>query len=253
MKRLLKALVPRDLREKLYPHRERLRFLLHLGSRMECPCCGQRYREFLPHGRPERRNALCYRCDAVERHRLLLLFLKDRTGIFSQPMSLLHFAPEKALRPIFAGQRNLRYVTTDYCEASDVHMDITRMAVADNTFDAVLCSHVLEHIPDDRAAMKELHRILKPNGWAILQVPLDTARENTYEDFSITAPEERRKHFGQEDHVRMYGRDYKQRLEAAGFQVSVENYIKTMDPARVKRHGLVEEDVYFCTKGTQPG
>lgn len=250
MKRFLKALVPQKLRTSLYPLREHVRFLRHRGSEMECPCCGQQYREFLPHGNPERKNALCYRCDAVERHRLLLLFLKNRTEVFSKSMRLLHFAPEKSLHKILSGQSNLRYITTDYCESADVHMDITRLAIPDNTFDAILCSHVLEHIPDDHAAMKELRRILKPDGWALLQVPLDIDRETTYEDFSITSPEDRRKHFGQEDHVRMYGRDYKQRLEAAGFRVSVENYVKTLDATQVKRYGLVEEDVYFCTKSS---
>ncbi|MEO5924520.1 MAG: methyltransferase domain-containing protein [Bryobacteraceae bacterium] len=163
-------------------------------------------------------------------------------------MSVLHFAPEKSLKKVLANQPHLRYITTDLCEPTDVNMDITRLAIPNDTFDAILCSHVLEHIPDDAAAMRELHRVLKPNGLAILQVPLDMQREHTYEDFSITDPAERRKHFGQEDHVRMYGRDYKTRLQAAGFQVNVDSYVKTLGPDKAKRYGLMEEDLYLCTK-----
>lgn len=248
MNRLVKALVPESVRRGLDPMREQVRYWRHRGSEMECPCCGQQYKEFLPHGVPERKNALCYRCYATERHRLLILYLRNRTAIFSKPMRVLHFAAESSIKPLLEKQASLKYVTTDYCEPSDVNMDITKLAVPDNTFDAILCSHVLEHIPDDHAAMTELHRILKPNGWAVLQVPLDPEREKTYEDFSITDPAQRREHFGQEDHVRVYGRDYKQRLEAAGFKVTVDNYIQSLDAAQVKRYGLVEEDVYLCTK-----
>ena len=237
------------MRLALYEYRESLRPLIHYGWSVECPCCGQRYREFLPHGRPVRRNALCRRCDGVERHRLLALYLRDRTDIFSRPMRVLHFASEPCIRNLLTHQPNVKLVTTDLEGPSDLRMDITKIALRDGAVDAILCIHVLEHIPDDRAALRELYRILAPGGWAILQVPLDTSRATTFEDPRITAPAERRKHFGQEDHVRMYGTDYQTRLGDAGFEVKRDDYVRKLDPAVVKRHALpAEEDIYFCLK-----
>ncbi len=254
MRKIIRSVVPDSLRMQAYDFRVALRPLQFYGWSVECPYCSARYRRFFPHGTPERKNAACPRCYAVERHRLLLLYLKNRTGIFTQPMRVLHFAPERSLGSLLANQKNLHYVSTDYAQAADVQMDITRLAIPTGTFDAILCSHVLEHIPDDGAAMRELYRVLRPGGWAILQVPLDTNRAVTYEDFSITSPELRRQHFGQEDHVRWYGRDYQQRLRSAGFEVTADDYVRKLDPAIVKRHGLLlDEDIYFCSKPLTTG
>ena len=144
---------------------------------------------------------------------------------------------------------NLDYVTVDYSAEADARMDITRLAIPDNAFDAIICVHVLEHIPKDDRAMLELHRVLRPRGWAILQVPIDARLEHTYEDFRITSPEERLVHFGQEDHVRWYGRDYAQRLERAGFHVTVDDYVRTLPAEQVRRYGLSpDEDIHLCRK-----
>ena len=178
-----------------------------------------------------------------------MLYLQQHTNLFAADLRLLHFAPEPVLRRTFRLLPSLRYVTVDYAPTADARMDITRLAFPDHAFDCVLCVHVLEHIPDDRGAMRELHRVLKPGGWAILQVPLDVQRAETYEDPLITTPEDRRVHFGQEDHVRWYGRDYHRRLEHAGFQVTVDNYVRTLPAADIRRFGLsAGEDVYFCRK-----
>jgi len=126
-------------------------------------------------------------------------------------------------------------------------MDITNIPYEDNSFGVILCSHVLEHIPDDRKAMRELYRVLKPGGWAILQVPI--IRDKTFEDFSITKPEDRERVFGQWDHVRAYGKDYRDRLEKAGFKVRVDDYVKRLGADKIKKYALKEnEDIYYCEK-----
>ena len=249
LRHLAKSVIPAPLRVKLRRMRDRWRPLFYVGWSAECPCCGARCREFLPHGRPERDHALCARCGAVERHRLCMLYLKNRTNLFSERLRLLHFAPETVFRKIFSALPNLEYVTTDFSPSANVRMDITNLAFPDGSFDAILCMHVLEHIPDDRGAMRELLRVLRPGGWAILQVPLDLSRERTYEDWSITDAQERFRHFGQEDHVRWYGRDYKERLEGAGFQVTVEDYVRSFPPELIHRYGFIrDESIYLCRK-----
>ena len=164
-------------------------------------------------------------------------------------MSLLHFAPEYALRGRMEAMPGLRYVTADLDpEGVDVQLDITAMPFEDGAFDAILCSHVLEHVIDDRAAMSELHRVLGPDGWALVLVPLDLAREATYEDFAITAPEDRVHAFGQDDHVRMYAPDIVQRLQGAGFHVATDRFVENLGEERRRRHGLLVEDLIFrCT------
>jgi SAM-dependent methyltransferase len=167
-------------------------------------------------------------------------------------MSLLHFAPEYALRGRMESVPGLRYVTADLDpEGVDVQLDITAMPFEDGAFDAILCSHVLEHVPDDRSAMSELRRVLDPGGWAIVLVPLDLSRERTYEDLSVTAPEDRKREFGQHDHVRMYAPDIAGRLETAGFHVVADHFVEEMGEERRRRHGLLVEDVIFrCARAS---
>ena len=183
----------------------------------------------------------------MERHRLLLLYLKKRTNHFPSPLRLLHFAPEPMLQRLFSELPNLDYITADYAPGAGLRTDITHLAVADRSIDVILCLHVLEHIPNDRLAMTELRRVLRPDGWAILQVPIDPSREKTYEDPTITSPEGRLAHFGQEDHVRWFGRDYAERLRGAGFRVVVDDLVRTLPLEHVRRYGLSpEEDIYLC-------
>jgi ubiquinone/menaquinone biosynthesis C-methylase UbiE len=126
---------------------------------------------------------------------------------------------------------------------------LTAIQYPDNSFDAIYCSHVLEHIPDDRAAMRELFRVLKPGGWAILQVPLDSTRETTYEDPSITSFEARERAYWQADHVRLYGRDYTAKLESTGFRVRVDWFVKTFTEGQIHRFGLDKsEGIHWCEK-----
>ena len=190
------------------------------GNGFKDPIDGQSFRKFLPYGYVKTRaNALSPSTFSLERHRLMWLYLQRHTDFFSSPLKVLHVAPEQCFYAKFKNQTNLDYITTDLCSPlSDIKADICNLPMADNIYDVIFCNHVLEHIADDKKAMQELYRVLKPNGWAILQVPQDVQREKTYEDFSLTTPQERTKHFGQYDHVRVYGKDYFIRLKNAGFR-----------------------------------
>lgn len=219
-----------------------------IGITCFCPCCGWHLRKFLPHGVILRPDALCPRCNSLERHRLLWLYFKDRTNLFTDRLRLLHFAPEYIFERTFKSLDNLDYITADlYSDSAMVKMDITDITYEDDSFDAILCSHVLEHVVDDRKAMREMLRVLRPGGWAIIMVP--TFGEATFEDPSIVTPEDRERSFGQWDHVRIYGADVRDRLEGAGFDVKVDGYVRELGRSKIRRYGLLENhDIYFCTK-----
>ncbi|MBW4496555.1 MAG: methyltransferase domain-containing protein [Oscillatoria princeps RMCB-10] len=249
----VKAILPGEILPLVTEIYYKFRSLFYTGNRVYCPCCDRQFRKFISFtnlGGNLRENAICPRCSSHERHRLLWLFLKNKTNLFDRNIKLLHFAPEYYFWLKFSTSPNLDYHSADLSSSlASSKMDITNILYEDNCFDAILCNHVLEHIMDDRKAMSELFRVLKPGGWAILQVPLDRQREKTFEDPQIVSPEEREKLFGQYDHVRMYGRDYKDRLEAVGFTVKVDDYVKEIEPDLIKRAGLDRnEDIYFCTK-----
>lgn len=220
------------------------------GDRYTCPICEGRFRTFLPFGRSRRPNAECPRCGSLERHRLLWLFLKNRTNFFSEHLKVLHFGPEYTLLTRLRRVPDINYVSADlFSPIASVTLDITQIDADDDSFDVVLCIHVLEHVMDDLKAMRELHRILRPGGWAIIQSPVETERAKTFEDPAIINPVARESAFGQRDHVRIYGRDYKDRLEQAGFRVSIDPYVKSLEEALVTEYGLTaDEDIYYCTK-----
>lgn len=220
------------------------------GTQVNCPCCGGNFREFLPFGVQTRKNAQCPRCLCLERHRLLWLYFQEKTNLFKDNLKVLHIAPEKWFQKKLKSLSNLDYLSADLDSSWAMeNMDITDINYPDNTFDVILCNHVLEHIPDDHKAMQELYRVLKQGGWAILQVPMDNTKVTTFEDKNITSPEERLRFFGQQDHVRIYGQDYKNRLENAGFKVKVDQYVKDLDDTLVNKYGLKKDhDIYFCSK-----
>jgi SAM-dependent methyltransferase len=210
-----------------------------------CPCCGTIANEFTTYGLKPRPNAMCPTCGALERHRLMWLFFERRTNLLRQTRRILHIAPEA---PIAAKLRTLSgavYVSGDLSSNAGMRLDITRLPFADGAFDVVLCSHVLEHIPDDGAAMKELRRVMSADGWGVLQVPI-SPRAHTFEDFSITDRRERERVFGQCDHVRVYGRDYGDRLRAAGFAVEVVPFGNELGAAARSAYALLPEDIYLC-------
>jgi SAM-dependent methyltransferase len=224
------------------------------GDNNYCPICERRFATFLPYGVRKRPNAQCPGCQSLERQRLLWLYIREKK-LFQKPTRLLHVSPETVLFNKFKNDADIDYVPVDKFDPGyrypkgTQNVDITQMPFPDNSFDAIICIHVLEHIPDDAKAMRALYRVLKPGGWAIILVPLDKNRSTTYEDFSITDPAGREKAFGQPDHVRWYGLDYRQRLEAAGFGVSVDAFAHQFPAEEIFRLGLPDdEDIYFCTK-----
>lgn len=197
-----------------------------------------------------RDDARCPVCGSLERHRLCWLFLTGRTDLFDgRPRRMLHVAPEPVLTRRFQRVHGIDYVSVDLCSRlADVHMDLAQLAFADETFHVIYCSHVLEHIQDDVQAMRELRRVLRPDGWAILQVPI--LREVTFEDPRITDPDERLAMFGQHDHVRIYGQDFADRLREAGFQVRIDRLDEQADPVRRTLYGLDPTDsIFFCVTG----
>ncbi|MEN8815999.1 MAG: methyltransferase domain-containing protein [Nonlabens sp.] len=210
------------------------------GDRYEDPIDGKTFKSFLPYGYESvRENVLSPSTLSLERHRLLWLYLKNKTDLLTRPQKLLHFAPEQCFYKRFRNSETIQYTTTDLnSPLADVLADICDLPFSDNEFDFILCNHVLEHIPDDFKAMQEIFRILKPGGNAILQIPLENNREVTFEDDSITDRKERARIFGQYDHVRVYGMDYFQRLEKVGFKIDAIDYTKELGAKQVDRYRL---------------
>jgi SAM-dependent methyltransferase len=193
-----------------------------------------------------RPDALCWRCGSHERHRAQWLLFERRPELLRDSRALLHFAPEYCVRRRLeqeAHRAGLRYVTADLDPAGvDLALDLTALALPDASFDAVLCSHVLEHVPDDLAAMRELRRVTSRGGWCLVMVPIDLSRASTYEDAAIVTPEQRLAAYWQPDHVRLFGRDVSERLESAGFAVDVLEPRDAFGPDTMARHRLLDAD-----------
>ncbi|HNR87138.1 MAG TPA: class I SAM-dependent methyltransferase [Spirochaetota bacterium] len=265
IKGLVKSAVPRGAYAALYSLFIRLRGLssiLYRGDAVECPFCGGRFTRFLAWGLKLpvidekriigagfRENALCPRCRSLDRERLLYLYLRDQTRLFmasDKKIRLLHIAPEWHIQRVLSKRPGIDYTSADLSSPTAmVRLDVTAIQFADQSFDAVICNHVLEHIPDDRKAMSEIYRILKPGGFAILQVPIALALEKTVEDPSIDDPKKREELFGQDDHVRVYGKDYAERLRDVGFVVEAVNYALEIGDEAAKRYGLLKDETVF--------
>jgi len=215
------------------------------GTTYQDPIDGKKFRSFLPYGYENPRdNVLSPSTLSLERHRLLWLFLKGETNFFEANLKVLHFAPEQAFYTQFRRLKNIQYTTTDLnSPLADVKADICKLPFEDDAFDVILCNHVLEHIPDDTKAMKELFRILKPGGWGIFQVPQDLERAATFQDDRITDEKERARIFGQYDHVRVYGRDYFQKLRSIGFRVTEVDYTNTLTSGEIDRYRLAKGEI----------
>jgi SAM-dependent methyltransferase len=250
MKKLFKLIlntIPRPILIRLsYVARPILALLLK-GNKFTDPIDGKSFSMFLPYGYGnQRNNVLSPSTLSLERHRLLWLFLQNETDFFTSETKkkILHFAPEQAFYKRFRNQKNIDYTTTDLLSPlADVKADICNLPFQDNFYDIILCNHVLEHIPDDTKAMQELYRVLKPGGMAILQIPQDVLRATTFSDDSIVDQKERSKIFGQYDHVRIYGRDYFDKLRSIGFQVIEENYTAKISSDLVEKYCLAKGEI----------
>jgi SAM-dependent methyltransferase len=221
------------------------------GNTYTDPIDGKSYRRFLPYGYAKvRENVLAPGTLSLERHRLFWLYLKNETTFFSAPLRVLHFAPEQAFVQKFKKQKNLTYTTTDLnSPIADVKADICDLPFKDNSFDFIICNHVLEHIPDDTKAMQELYRVLAPSGTAIVQVPYDAKREITFEDNTITDQSERTRIFGQYDHLRVYGMDYFKKLSSIGFDVNALDYTSSISSDDIERYRLCKGELLpVCKK-----
>jgi SAM-dependent methyltransferase len=244
--------------------RTQYRKIVYSGSKYQCPYCGFKANDFLKIGLPYKaiienkiigagvRNGGCVNCDSVDRDRLLYAYFKHEIDVLKDlpEYSILHLAPEWRLSEEFLKYNYKQYICTDKFmtgykyPAHTVDMDIMNITFPNDTFDLVICNHVLEHIPNDIGAMKELFRVLKPNGIAVLQVPISAILKDSYENPSVTTDKEREEHYGQYDHVRIYGQDYVTRLESVGFKVTRLNITE-----KYKKYGLIpEEDLFICTK-----
>ena len=244
-----------------------LAFLLK-GNTFTDPIDGKSFRMFLPYGYgTQRNNVLSPSTLSLERHRLLWLYLQNETDFFqfelvsdspvtknkriklrdtetSSALKVLHFAPEQEFYKRFKKQINIDYTTTDLLSPlADVKADICNLPFEDNTYDIIFCNHVLEHIPDDTKAIQELYRVLKPGGMGIFQIPQDLSRTTTFSDDMIIDQKERAKIFGQYDHVRVYGRDYFDKLRSIGFKVIEEDYTNKIAPELVEKYCLAKGEI----------
>ena len=226
--------------------------ILYRGNEFTDPINGKSYRKFLPYGYVKQRdNALSPGTLSLERHRLLWLYLNNETNFFSKTLKVLHVAPEQCFYKLFKNLKKINYTTFDLnSPLADIKGDICNLPFKENSFDFILCNHVLEHINDDNKAMKELYRVLNKNGTAILQVPINQKSSKTLEDSSIVDKKERIEKFGQYDHIRLYGLDYFKKLESFGFKVNPLKYSKEFTKGEIIKYGLIKDEIIpVCKKG----
>ena len=219
--------------------------IIFRGKKYTDPIDDSNYSKFLSYGyKTVRKNALCPGTLSLERHRLLWLYLDRETNFLSSNLKVLHVAPEQVFYKKFKKLKNWEYFTFDLnSPIADIKGDLISTNFKDESFDLIICNHVLEHIEDDKSALDEMYRILKYNGISILQVPINVKRENTFEDLSIKSKIQREKYFGQYDHVREYGLDFKDRVEQAGFKVEMINYSTKISQDLVIKYGLMKDDL----------
>jgi SAM-dependent methyltransferase len=243
----------------VYPHiRDARNFVRHFPFRWKrdrfCPVCEKYSTLFAPFGSNARKDARCLRCGSLERDRFAWLYLNRETNLFDgMQKRMLHLAPEPALEPRLRKIVGKGYLTADLLSKRVMaKMDMTDIPYPDDHFDIIFCSHVLEHVQDDQKGIRELSRILNPAGWAILMVPIKA--DETLEDPSVIDPEERKQIFGQADHVRIYGKDFVDRVQKNGFNVTVVHHADFLSTEEVQLMGITSfaGEIFFCTKKSGP-
>ena len=245
----LRRQLPKSIIYFVWGIREHRRKLIYSGKTHYCPICQSYVRILLPVGNPPRQNALCPVCRPQERHRLDWIFLRTMTDLFDKSIKrLLHVAPEKFFIPRFIRIKNIHYTSADLIDAyAMLRLDLTNIPVCKDSYDVIYCSHVLEHIQNDVGAITELYRVLRPGGWALLQVPITA--ERTIEDPNIVSPEERERVFGQKDHVRRCGLDYIERIQAAGFMAEIVTAAEIINDDGFQKLGITKDRyIFYCKK-----
>lgn len=234
--------------EEIYGSRElysRPKVMRFAKGMLLCPICDRSAVRFLPFGLGRRRNALCPNCGSLERHRMLWLYLARSTNLLRAPAKVLHTAANPCLEGRLRALPNLRYRSLDlYDPAADIKADIRDLPFADDSFDFLLSVHVLEHLEDDRPALAEVARILRPGGRAVVMVPYDADLPATEEGGHVASPKERMARFGHPYHFRNYGADFPQRLVTAGFAVS-RVWSKHMLTGHQRRHYAINNNYLF--------
>jgi len=218
--------------------------VLYKGTKYTDPIDGSSYRAFLPYGYSKlRKNALCPGTLSLERHRLLWLYLKEKTKFLEKNISVLHVAPEIIFMKKFKKIVNWNYVSIDLkSPLADIKANIYNLPFKDNSFDLILCNHVLEHVENDYKALNELYRVIKNKGMLIAQIPLDKNLKKTFEDKEIINRRERKKYFGQYDHVRVYGLDFYTRLANSGFTPKKIDVLKNISIADKIKYCLPKDE-----------
>jgi SAM-dependent methyltransferase len=221
------------------------------GRSYHCPVCGWHTRSFRAIPVDPLFKERCTRCDSFARHRFLWLYLKNRSNLFADRLKVLYFAAETCFSKRLSKLPHLEYTTADvgggYTPGMET-LDLMAIDKPDHSYDVVIAIHVLEHVEDDARALREVFRILRPGGWAILNPHMDLSLERTFEDPTVTSPEERERLFHQADHYRVYGRDIKERFEAAGFKVDADSYMDSLDRQTIEKCFLETPGVVFCCK-----
>lgn len=234
--------------ERLYRRSEARRARIRSGL-LHCPICGGRAVRYRPFGLANRPNSACPHCGSVERHRFLWLYLRERTSLLRRRLRVLHVAPEPCLEWRLRALPQFRYLTVDqFNPSADRQADLTRLPFAAERFDLILCSHVLEHIPEDGSAMAELARVLRPGGTAIILVPYDPKRPATEEGRHITSPAERWRRFGHPYHYRIYGADLAEKLAAAGLASTVVGTRAMLSGHRRRKHRINRNHLLHCRR-----
>lgn len=255
MKRLYKFLLntlPRPILIRLSYVFKRFAPLLYKGNQVECPVCERSFSKFLSYGSKvaHRENVLCPYDLTLERHRLMWLYLKNHSTFFTaNTLDVLHIAPEQCFHELFKKQANLNYLTGDLeSPIADLHFDLHHIPLENDRFDVVFCNHVMEHVDSPLQCMKELFRVMRPGSWAIMQVPQDMTREETFEDPSIVTPEDRETYYWQKDHVRLFGKDYPKYLEQAGFKVDAFHLSAHLSADQFARYCISSDEILYIAK-----
>ncbi|MCJ8209848.1 methyltransferase domain-containing protein [Mucilaginibacter sp. RS28] len=254
----LKPYIPYGLVKRYRRWLQNQQLRLYRGDKVECPLCRAIYKEFAPKGLSGGKHNRCINCQSLPGHRLQYLFLKNKTPLFrsSATIRLLHIAPEKPLFDQLVKRSNLKYTRCDKSpdayhlrDVTEVEeVDVSKMPYGDGSFDVILCNHVLEYVDDDQQALRELYRVMTPGGWGIFQVPMAIGRDRTYEAAFITDAKERKEVLRGHSGVRLYGRDYLERLKKAGFTVAVDLYGKQMNPEDARKYGINPNEMIFLCK-----